>query len=301
MAEITLKSVELPSGETMGYRERAGGDEVVLLVHGNMNSSKHWDVVIENLDSRFKVVAVDLRGFGISTYHQPIADLTEYTRDLKLFTEAIDLTSFYLVGWSTGGGVVMQYAADYPEQVKKLILLASMSTRGYPFYKDNEQGVPDLEQRITSRAEIGELPRTQMISKAGEDRDKAFMKMLFDAAVYNGKKPDPERYEEYLDDILTQRNLADIYHGLNVFNISNIDNPASKGTGAASRIQAPTLVLRGNIDLVIPENMVLEILEDIGERAQAVSMDNCGHSPLIDDLPQLLRHMTDFMEEPKPK
>jgi pimeloyl-ACP methyl ester carboxylesterase len=295
MTEISLKSVELPNGETMGYRERAGGEEVVLLVHGNMNSSKHWDVVIENLDACFKVYAVDLRGFGISTYHRPIEDLTDYTRDLKLFTEALGLTSFHLAGWSTGGGVVMQYAADYPEQVKTLILLASMSTRGYPFYRDNEQGLPDLTQRITTREEINQLPRTLLISAAGANKDKPFMKALFDAAVYNVLKPDPERYEAYLEDILTQRNLADIYHGLNVFNISDIDNAAAKGTGAAKRIQAPTLVIRGQNDLIITENMSREILEDIGAQARGIYMDNCGHSPLVDDLPQLLRHMTDFM------
>jgi pimeloyl-ACP methyl ester carboxylesterase len=264
-------------------------------VHGNMNSSKHWDVVIENLDACFKVYAVDLRGFGISTYHRPIEDLTDYTRDLKLFTEALGLTSFHLAGWSTGGGVVMQYAADYPEQVNTLILLASMSTRGYPFYRDNEQGLPDLTQRITTREEINQLPRTLLISAAGANKDKPFMKALFDAAVYNVLKPDPERYEAYLEDILTQRNLADIYHGLNVFNISDIDNAAAKGTGAAKRIQAPTLVIRGQNDLIITENMSREILEDIGAQARGIYMDNCGHSPLVDDLPQLLRHMTDFM------
>jgi pimeloyl-ACP methyl ester carboxylesterase len=296
MADISLKSVELPNGETMGYRERAGGEEVVLLVHGNMNSSQHWDVVIENLDARFKVYAVDLRGFGISTYHRPIEDLTDYTRDLKLFTDALSLTSFHLAGWSTGGGVVMQYAADYPEQVNTLILLASMSTRGYPFYRDNEQGLPDLTQRIKTREEINQLPRTQLISAAGANKDKPFMKALFDAAVYNVLKPDPERYEAYLEDILTQRNLADIYHGLNVFNISDIDNTAAKGTGAAKFIQAPTLVIRGQNDLVIIENMSREILEDIGAQARAIYMENCGHSPLVDDLPQLLKHMTDFMK-----
>ncbi|WP_326998782.1 alpha/beta fold hydrolase [Cohnella kolymensis] len=142
MSDIQLKSVLLSNQETMGYREREGGDEVILLVHGNMTSSKHWDVVMENLDSRFKVYAVDMRGFGISTYHNRIRDLADFTADLKLFTDAMGLTSFHLAGWSTGGGVCMQYAADYPEQVKKLILMASMSTRGYPYYKFGATGCP---------------------------------------------------------------------------------------------------------------------------------------------------------------
>jgi pimeloyl-ACP methyl ester carboxylesterase len=297
MGDITLRTIDLPNGETMGYREREGGQETVLLVHGNMNSSKHWDLVMENMDSRFKIYAVDLRGFGVSTYHTPIRDLTDFTRDVKSFTDAMGLESFTMVGWSTGGGVVMQYAADYPEQVKKLILLDSMSTRGYPFYMDGSDGMPDLTRRLTTREEIEAQPKTGIVSAAGAQRDKEFMRMLFNAAVYPNRKPSDERYEEYLEDILTQRNLADVYHGLNVFNISETSNDASPGTGAAKRIKAPTLVIWGKDDLVVTEQMTMEILEDLAPVARPVFMDGCGHSPLVDDLPALLKHITDFIDE----
>jgi len=44
--EITLKSIRIPNGETIGYRESGTGDKILLLVHGNMTSSKHWDVLM---------------------------------------------------------------------------------------------------------------------------------------------------------------------------------------------------------------------------------------------------------------
>ena len=49
--------------------KREGGEKIVILVHGNMTSSKHWDVLIESLDPKYKVYALDLRGFGESSYH----------------------------------------------------------------------------------------------------------------------------------------------------------------------------------------------------------------------------------------
>ena len=147
MAQVYLKKVELPNGETLGYREREGGHELVVLVHGNMTSSKHWDILLEQMPEEYKLYALDLRGFGSSTYHQPINSLKEFSDDLKLFVDALQLRDFTLVGWSTGGGVSMQYSADYPEHVKKLVLLASASTRGYPFYGTgtSENGLPDPE------------------------------------------------------------------------------------------------------------------------------------------------------------
>ena len=37
-----------------------------------MTSSKHWDVLIEALDAKYTIYAIDLRGFGGSSYHHPI-------------------------------------------------------------------------------------------------------------------------------------------------------------------------------------------------------------------------------------
>ena len=70
----------------------------------------------------------------------------------------------------------------------------------------------------------------------------------------------------------------------------------AEGTGKATDIDVPTLVLRGERDLVITEEMVEETVADIGSNAELVVLDDCGHSPLIDDLDQLLHEVTAFIE-----
>jgi pimeloyl-ACP methyl ester carboxylesterase len=295
MAQVSLKSVNLPNGETLGYREREGGDKLLVLVHGNMNSSKHWDLVLENLDASFKVYAIDLRGFGISTYNQRIVDLGDLTSDLKLFVDALGLKGFSLAGWSTGGGVIMQFAADYPEYVQKLILVDSMSTRGYPFYETDENWMPNLNNRIRTQEQMDLDFRTRTVFGGQNNRDRNLMRFMFDATVYVNKKPSAELYEEYIDDILTQRNLPEIYHGLNVFNISNVDGEVAQGSGAIDRIVAPTLVLWGELDIVCPRNMTDEIMEDFGDRATLVVLPNCGHSPLVDDIDRICSEMAKFL------
>jgi pimeloyl-ACP methyl ester carboxylesterase len=295
MSDILLKSVELPNGETLGYRERKGEGPILLLIHGNMNSSKHWDLLLEKLDSRLHLVAVDLRGFGISTYNRPVNGLDDFVRDVKQFVDVLNLGKFSVIGWSTGGGVAMQFAAENPEQVEKLIVLSSVSTRGYPFFMDGPDGQADSTRRARTLDEMLARSHTKLVGGAGERRDRAFMKWLFDAAVYNVNKPDEERYEEYLDDILTQRNLAEVYHGLNTFNISNHDNDAAPGTGAVDRITAPVLVLWGKQDLVITESMTQELMEDFGPRAKLVAFEECGHSVLVDALPHLVGQVERFV------
>jgi pimeloyl-ACP methyl ester carboxylesterase len=298
VTNVTLNKVELPNGETLGYRERAGGDEVVLLVHGNMTSSKHWDLVLENISPAYKIFAVDLRGFGMSTYNQPINSLKDFADDLKIFVDSLGLRSFHIMGWSTGGGVAMQFAADYPTYVQKLILLASVSTRGYPFLKADETGASKNSVRLKTREEIAhDKVKTIPVLTAYQTKNKEFLRSLWNMLIYTQHQPATEHYEEYLEDMLTQRNLVDVYHALNTFNISNKHNGLVQGSGDAEKIKAPTLVLQGKKDLVVLPNMAEEIMEDLGDQARLSYLENCGHSPLVDDLDQLLEAVTTFLQE----
>lgn len=295
MRIINLKTIKLANGETIGYRERDGGDHPLLLIHGNMTSSKHWDLLLDALPEKFKVYAVDLRGFGISSYLEPIETIKDFSEDVKQFVDALELKDFSLCGWSTGGAVTMQFTADYPELVNKIILLASASTRGYPFYSVNGFG---QQVRLTKKEEIfNDFTKAIPVLRAYRNRDKSFLQNMWDLVIYNNNKPDPTRYDEYLDDMLTQRNLVDVYQALNLFNISGASNGINEGTNQAKDIKVPTLLLWGEKDLVVTEKMTKEIIEDLGEIAKLKVLRNCGHSPLVDDLDQLVNEMVNFLNE----
>jgi pimeloyl-ACP methyl ester carboxylesterase len=296
MAEITMKEVKLSNGETIAYRERAGGNKKLLLIHGNMTSSKHWDLVYENLAPQFKVYAIDLRGFGNSSYHQPIQSMKDFGDDVKLFIDEIGLKDFSIAGWSTGGGVALQFIADYPGYCNKLILLDSVSTRGYPFYGKASHNQEEF--RVQSYSETkADITKTIPIQTAYDRGDTEFLRLVWNALIYTKNQPVAEHYAEYLQDMLTQRNLAEVYYALNIFNISHHHNGPVEGNGKIDQIQVPVLVLRGERDLVITAEMNNEILEDLGAKARFIELKDCGHSPLVDDLDQLLSAMTEFLTE----
>nr|WP_309098861.1 alpha/beta hydrolase [Fredinandcohnia onubensis] len=301
MPAVELKSVNLANGETLGYREREGGDKIVLLVHGNMSSSKHWDIVIENLDSDYKVYAVDMRGFGISTYHKKVQSIKDFSDDIKLFVDELGLSDFTMVGWSTGGAVGMQFVVDHPGLCSKLILLASASTRGFPFFGLGADGKMDFSYRLKTMDDIHQdLARTIPIQTAYNNRDKETLKAIWNAAIYTKRQPEEAHYDEYLEDMMTQRNLAEVYFSLNTFNISHHHNGLTEGTGLVDRINIPVLVMRGDRDYVVLENMAKEIIEDLGDNATFVELEDCGHSPLIDNLDLLLSEMHKFMKQEEP-
>lgn len=293
----TLQKVTLANGECITYRERVGGKQVIVLVHGNMTSSKHWDVLIDALDSSFTVIAMDLRGFGGSTYHSQVNGIKDFSNDLKSFVDELSLKKFDLIGWSTGGAVCMQFVADYPGYCEKLVLLASASTRGYPFFGTNVDGTPNYTERLQTIEQIEKDPsKTKAMQSLYDTKNKEGLRAVWDAAIYTHSKPNEQLYEEYLDDMLTQRNLADVYHSLNIFNIGKEHNGAVKGTNQANDITIPVLVLRGDRVYVVTEQMTQEIITDLGDNATYIPLVNCGHSPLIDDLEQLLSAIEPFLK-----
>ena len=295
MLTSTLKEVQLRNGETIAYREREGGEEVVLLVHGNMTSSKHWDILMEAFPPEYKLYAVDMRGFGASSYNNPITTIKDFSDDIKGFVDSLGLQNMTLVGWSTGGVVSLQYTIDYPDDVSKIILLASGSTRGYPFMTVNEAGE---WVRLTTLEEVKkDATKSIPIQEAYAKRDKDFLKNIWNMLIYTRNQPTEQKYEEYLEDMMTQRNLTEVYQALNIYNISNVHNGLVEGTGEVEKIQKPALILAGDSDLVITPEMTKEIKEDLGENGELVYLKGCGHSPLIDDMQQLISAMTTFLKK----
>lgn len=292
---ISMAMQEIDNGEVLCYRKAGNGDRVLLLIHGNMSSSRHWQPLLEALPSGFTAYAVDLRGFGNSTYHKPIDSLVDFAGDLVLFSKELGLRGITVIGWSTGGGVAMQMAAEHPDIVDKLVLLESMSYRGYPIFRKDDQGQPVIGDYYACKEEMAADPvQVAPVAAALKTGNAAFMKMLWDQLIYVVNKPGEELYGEYLEATMQQRNLVDVDWGLASFNMGQNHNGVSEGSGLVDNIKCPVLAFWGDHDLVVSRNMVEETVKAIGENARMVILNNCGHDPLIDAREKVMAEITAF-------
>src|SRR5690606_5113104 len=140
----------------------------------------------------------------------------------------------------------------------------------------------------------GDAGKTKAVQGAYDRKDKEFLKTMWNMAIYRNKQPDPLKYDEYLEDMLTQRNLAEVYHALNIFNISHVHNGVTAGTGEVDKINVPVFLMWGSDDIVVTEQMKNETLEDLGDKVTYRELPNCGHSPLVDNLDLLMETIEDF-------
>lgn len=282
--------IKLSNGESLFYRKREGGEKVLLLLHGNLASSNQWDLLMEHLPVDYTIYAPDLRGYGNSTYHKPIETFDDFVMDIKLFCDELNLDKFYVMGWSNGGGIAMQFAAKFPSQVEKLILLASISTRGFPAL--NASG-----ERLRSRKEIASDPIINSMLHAQKNGEKEFFEAAMSHLMYSNNKPERARLEKYVEGALNQRNMVDVADAANRFNISSVPNGVSQGTGEVAQLRCPVLVLWGKHDQITLEPMTLEIVNDM--KAHDIDLVykvlDAGHNPFVENIQKVVSEIHDFL------
>ncbi|MEU4329261.1 alpha/beta fold hydrolase [Nonomuraea dietziae] len=122
-SRLTQNVLEGPSAE----------GEPVLFVHGNVSSAAFWRDTLAAMPEGYRALAADLRGFGESDPAPVDATrgLRDFSDDLAELVEAMELRPVHLVGWSMGGGVVMQLLRDRPAMVRSLTLVNPVSPYGY--------------------------------------------------------------------------------------------------------------------------------------------------------------------------
>ena len=98
---------------------------VLLLLHGFGSSLQTWDVWAEKLDKKYRVIRLDLPGFGL-TGPSPSDDYSELNdlNTLTRFVDSLGITDLSVVGHSMGGKIAWTFAAAHAERVKALVLMA---------------------------------------------------------------------------------------------------------------------------------------------------------------------------------
>lgn len=111
-------------GNRVVYRAAGSGPPLVL-IHGMVNSSRHWRQVALRLADRHTVIAPDLIGHGESATPRGDYSLGAHAAAIRDLLVAIGVGPATVVGHSLGGGVAMQYFWQFPERVQRLALVSS--------------------------------------------------------------------------------------------------------------------------------------------------------------------------------
>jgi pimeloyl-ACP methyl ester carboxylesterase len=260
-------------GNRVHYRDEGKG-RTVILIHGTASSLHTWDQWSEHLKGKYRLVRMDLPGFGLTGPDRNNRyEVSDDIRFISKFLATIGVERADFVGSSLGGRVAWEYALKYPRKVRTLTL---MNALGYP----QEQWPPAIE-----------MAQWPIIDKLMEYVSPKFM-------FEEGLK------EVYFEERLVSDELVDRYYELSRYpgNMAafpkrvqaRLDHDASQ----IVKITVPTLIMWGEEDKYFPVESAYRFKKDI-PNAKLHVYPMVGHLPM-EEVPQLSSgHVDEFISRTK--
>ena len=125
----------------------AGSGETVVLIHGHPFDRTLWAPQLVALQSSFRVVAPDLRGFGHSTVTPGQVTMREYATDVEELLDTLNVTRAAVVGLSMGGLVAMEMTTANPARYWALVLVATTAEPPSPQDRKTREERADATER----------------------------------------------------------------------------------------------------------------------------------------------------------
>lgn len=118
--------IQTTYGETFMLTAGQESNPPVLLLHGSCSNSAFWFPEIMALSVNYKVYAIDIIGeAGNSEEYRPDLNSADFALWIKEVLDVLGLEKAVIIGNSLGGWMALKFAATFPEQVSKLILISS--------------------------------------------------------------------------------------------------------------------------------------------------------------------------------
>src|SRR4030095_2798041 len=129
------------NGTTIAYNQYGNGDTTLLFVHGWCINKEYWNDQSKYFSDRYKVVAVDLPGFGTSDKNRAEWTFEKYTDDINEFIKAEKLKNVILIGHSMSGDILLLMDTKYPESVIGIVGIDNLTTPGVKFSEEENKEI----------------------------------------------------------------------------------------------------------------------------------------------------------------
>jgi len=230
----------------------------LIMLHGLGASLETWEPWAQTLSARFRVIRLDLPGFGL-TGADPTGDYTD-ARTIKILIDLLDqlhVNRTALIGNSLGGRIAWNFAALHPDRVTRLVLISPDGFASPGFAYD----VP---------------PKTPLMMRAlPYIAPRGLLKSSLAAAYANPQNLSEATVTRYRDMMLAP--------GVRTAILARMDQTILRDPAPIlARVTAPTLLLWGEKDGMIPISNAADYLRLL-PHATLVRLPDLGHVPFEED------------------
>ena len=253
--------------------EEAGSGDAVVLIHGLACGKRVWFHQVRALRARFRVIAYDQRGHGLSDAPSDprLYSPTHLARDLVGLLDALKIERAAIVGFSLGGGPALALAAAAPQRVSRLVL-ADVGAGADDMWKSQW-----LSRRWTDFIDSGatdelvcDMLRSEFFKRfaARSVRDRNYMAALIRATPTPGLR-------NILSEVLAKRK--------SLFRMTTV----------LKSLRMPTLILMGQHDNVCRPSA--RLLSNTIPSASLQMIPDAGHMSPLENAPMFTRELQKFL------
>ncbi|MGI8579265.1 MAG: alpha/beta fold hydrolase [Solirubrobacteraceae bacterium] len=271
-------------GHRVEYR-RAGSGPPVVLIHGMVNSSRHWEQVALDLADSYTVIAPDLIGHGDSATPRGDYSLGAHAASIRDLLTVIGFERASIVGHSLGGGVALQFFYQFPQRTERLALVSSggLGRNVSPLLRS--AALPGASVLLAGAAHPRVLAGLE--SAATRLRARGSGNAVYLQAVARALRP------------LQQRGSREAF----LHTLRSVIDPRGQRVSATDRLYLlealPTLIVWGERDNTIPLAHGRDAHAAIrGSRLE--TLPRAAHFPHLEDPTGLARVLREFLDSTEP-
>lgn len=266
--------IETPDGVPLYYEDHGNGKTILLIHAWTMNAEYWWQKNIPELAKSYRVIALDLRGHGLSGKTDDGHTLAQYARDVRHLLAALDLAEVTLIGWSMGASVVLDYLTQFGTDGIRSVAFVEQSPRYL--------SAPDWEYPLAgdySPVDLATFNQNMRFDRPGTA--KRFIRSMFSEA------PSAETIDEmYAETAKTPTSVAVA---------SMTDMTYADLRAALGEVTVPTLLLYGAQSKLFPEELGGWLQEQISD-SKLVMFEGSGHCPFWEEPEKFNREVANFVD-----
>jgi pimeloyl-ACP methyl ester carboxylesterase len=253
---------------TINLAQWQGGSKPIFCLHGITANCRCWDLMAASLSPDYRVLAMDLRGRGLSEKPDSGYSPDQHIRDIISVMDDLNIEKIFLMGHSLGAFISLVFAARHPDRVAKLILV---------------DGAGDLNQTQMDQVFAGIQASLDRLGKIFPS-EKAYLDHMKAAPYVQPWQPQIETYytyeiEEVEDGVRTNINPAHIAEEAE--NVRKIDCASLYG-----QVRCPVLILRATQgllsqdDLLLPEDVAAKMVAQVPD-ARLYNVEGMNHYGIV--------------------
>ena len=244
---------------------------VVVLIHGFGVPSYTWEKNQPYLANRgFRVLSFDLYGRGYSARPEVEYDRSLFVGEIAELLAALDITGrVHLVGLSMGGAVAAAFAADHPERVQSLVLLAPLNAP-MPIGPLN---MPAIGEFLAYSFVVPAMP-------VGQFED--FVR--------------PERYPGWDDRFTDQMRYVGFRRAILATARGFVQSDPMKDFTKVGESGTSTLLLWGDTDVMFPLEQSGRVRSALGPNAEFQLIEEAGHALHYECAEAVNGRITEFLQ-----